>query len=154
MCMLFTYLLSSHFVGGHEMEVHEHNPGMQQHSEAIPPPAENLATHAPNYNGMMLPVEDFQQGFNPSNGQFLMNGPPPGHRPAGPVLQLAPVSIPDVAMPQNANPIQNDVNLKKETLRLEKDEENPGFHLVAFSFDAAVSGRYAVICLCATDLYV
>ncbi len=25
MCMLFTYLLSSHFVGGHEMEVHEHN---------------------------------------------------------------------------------------------------------------------------------
>jgi hypothetical protein len=31
MCMLFTYLLSSHFVGGHEMEVHEHNPGMQQH---------------------------------------------------------------------------------------------------------------------------
>jgi hypothetical protein len=23
MCMLFTYLLSSHFVGGHEMEVHE-----------------------------------------------------------------------------------------------------------------------------------
>jgi hypothetical protein len=113
-----------------------------------------LNTHAPNSNGMMLPVEDFQQGFNPSNGQFLMNGPPPGHRPAGPVLQLAPVSIPDVAMPQNANTIQNDVNLKKETLRLEKDEENPGFHLVAFSFDATVSGRYAVICLCATDLYV
>jgi hypothetical protein len=25
MCMLFIYLLSSHFVGGHEMEVHEHN---------------------------------------------------------------------------------------------------------------------------------
>jgi hypothetical protein len=25
MCMLLTYLLSSHFVGGHEMEVHEHN---------------------------------------------------------------------------------------------------------------------------------
>ncbi|CAM6058108.1 unnamed protein product [Sphagnum tenellum] len=96
---------------------------------------------------MMLPVEDFQQGFNPSNGQFLMNGPPPGHRPAGPVLQLAPVSIPDVAMPQNANTIQNDVNLKKETLRLEKDEENPGFHLVAFSFDAAVSGSISIFFL-------
>ncbi len=38
--MLFSSLLSSHFVGGHEMEVHEHNPGMQKHSEAIPPPAE------------------------------------------------------------------------------------------------------------------
>ncbi len=25
MCMLFIYLLSSHFVDGHEMEVHEHN---------------------------------------------------------------------------------------------------------------------------------
>ncbi len=123
-------------------------------TDGIPPPAEYPATHAPNYNGMILPVEDFQQGFNPSNGQFLMNGWPPGHRPAGPVLQLAPVSIPDVAMLQKANTIQSDVNLKKETLQLEKDEKNPGFHLVAFSFDATVSGRYAVICLCATDLYV
>jgi E3 ubiquitin-protein ligase MGRN1 len=108
--------------------------------------------YPPNYNGMMPPVQYFQQGFNPSNGQFLMNGPPSGHRPAGPVPQLALASIPDVAEHQKANTIQNDVNLKKATLRLEKDEENPGFHLVAFSFDATVSGRYVVICLCATDL--
>ncbi len=81
-----------------------------------------------------------------------MNGPPSGHRPAGPVPQLVLDSIPDVAEHQKANTIQNDVNLKKATLRLEKDEENPGFHLVAFSFDATVSGRYVVICLCATDL--
>jgi hypothetical protein len=108
--------------------------------------------YPPNYNGMMPPVQYFQQGFNPSNGQLLMNGPPSGHRPAGPVPQLALAGIPDVAEHQKANTIQNDVNLKKATLRLEKDEENPGFHLVAFSFDATVSGRYVVICLCATHL--
>ncbi|CAK9858413.1 unnamed protein product, partial [Sphagnum jensenii] len=150
----------------------QYNPGMQQHSQAIPPPAGYPATHAipppgpapypgpasypghhmpnyypPNYNGMMPPVQYFQQGFNPSNGQFLMNGPPSGHRPAGPVPQLVLPSIPDVAEHQKANTIQNDVNLKKATLRLEKDEENPGFHLVAFSFDATVSGSISIFFL-------
>ncbi|KAF3638079.1 hypothetical protein FXO38_23424 [Capsicum annuum] len=35
----------------------------------------------------------------------------------------------------------NDVNLKKETLRIQPDEENPGKYLVAFDFDATVPGR-------------
>lgn len=38
--------------------------------------------------------------------------------------------------------IRNDVNLKKETLKIEPDEKNPGKYLVAFTFDATVSGRY------------
>lgn len=37
--------------------------------------------------------------------------------------------------------IRNDVNLKKESLRLEPDEENPGSYLVTFTFDATVAGR-------------
>lgn len=43
---------------------------------------------------------------------------------------------------QKAVTIRNDVNLKKETLKLEADEENPGKFLVSFTFDATVAGRY------------
>ncbi|KAJ9181590.1 hypothetical protein P3X46_009706 [Hevea brasiliensis] len=41
--------------------------------------------------------------------------------------------------------IRNDVNLKKESVRLEPDEENPGRFLVAFTFDATVAGSITVI---------
>lgn len=40
--------------------------------------------------------------------------------------------------------IRNDVNLRKETLRLEPDRENPGQLLVSFSFDATVPGRFGL----------
>ncbi|XP_058094439.1 probable E3 ubiquitin-protein ligase LOG2 [Magnolia sinica] len=46
---------------------------------------------------------------------------------------------------QKAVTIRNDVNLKKETLRVEPDEENPGKFLVAFTFDATVDGSVTVI---------
>ncbi|KDP29107.1 hypothetical protein JCGZ_16496 [Jatropha curcas] len=46
---------------------------------------------------------------------------------------------------QKAVTIRNDVNLKKESLRLEPDEENPGKFLVAFTFDATVAGSITVI---------
>ncbi|KAK9124284.1 hypothetical protein Sjap_013886 [Stephania japonica] len=42
---------------------------------------------------------------------------------------------------QKAVTIRNYVNLKKESLRMEADEENPGQFLVAFTLDATVSGR-------------
>ncbi|CAN6875261.1 unnamed protein product, partial [Brassica oleracea] len=41
--------------------------------------------------------------------------------------------------------IRNDTNLKKETLTLEQDPVNPGHLLVAFTFDALVSGRITVV---------
>ncbi|KAL2250617.1 UNVERIFIED_CONTAM: putative E3 ubiquitin-protein ligase LOG2 [Sesamum indicum] len=40
---------------------------------------------------------------------------------------------------QKAVTIRNDVNVKKETLRIEPDEGNPGKHLVTFTFDATVA---------------
>lgn len=43
---------------------------------------------------------------------------------------------------QKAVTIRNDVNLKKETLKVVPDEENPGKFLVTFTFDATVAGRY------------
>ncbi|XP_008791523.1 probable E3 ubiquitin-protein ligase LOG2 [Phoenix dactylifera] len=45
---------------------------------------------------------------------------------------------------QKAVTIRNDVNLKKETLRVEPDEQNPGRFLVAFTFDATVAGSIVV----------
>lgn len=45
---------------------------------------------------------------------------------------------------QKAVTIRNDVNLKKESLRIEPDEQNPGKFLVAFTFDATVAGSIAL----------
>lgn len=98
--------------------------------------------YPPNYNGAMPAPQYFQQGFIPTNGQYLMSVPPPQvYRPQPPPPTPPPARIPEVADHQTAFTIQNDVNLKKATLRLERDEANPGFHLVAFSFDATVPGR-------------
>ncbi|CAK9185136.1 unnamed protein product [Ilex paraguariensis] len=44
---------------------------------------------------------------------------------------------------QKAVTIRNDVNLKKGTLRVEPDGENPGKYLVAFTFDATTAGWYS-----------
>lgn len=61
-----------------------------------------------------------------------------GRYPCGPVMTpLAPYME-----HQKAVTIRNDVNLKKESLRIEPDEENPGRFLVSFTFDATVPGRY------------
>lgn len=53
--------------------------------------------------------------------------------------------VPNISMPyvehQKAVTIRNDVNLKKETLHMEPDDQNPGHFLVAFTFDATVAGR-------------
>lgn len=46
---------------------------------------------------------------------------------------------------QKAVTIRNDVNVKKESLRLEKDEDNPGKFLVSFTFDATVAGSITII---------
>ncbi|KAL8036191.1 hypothetical protein ABFS82_12G140500 [Erythranthe guttata] len=61
-----------------------------------------------------------------------------------PMMPPAPAPAPYVEH-QKAVTIRNDVNLKKETLRIEPDEENPGKHLVSFTFDATVAGSITVV---------
>ncbi|KAG9445560.1 hypothetical protein H6P81_011688 [Aristolochia fimbriata] len=65
----------------------------------------------------------------------------------GPRYPCGPVPPPQTAFVehQKAVTIRNDVNLKKETLRVEPDEDNPGYYLVAFTFDATVAGCITVI---------
>lgn len=43
---------------------------------------------------------------------------------------------------QNAKKIKNDVNVHKDTIRIEVDQNNPDYQLVSFTFDALVDGRY------------
>ncbi|KAG4976929.1 hypothetical protein JHK86_036403 [Glycine max] len=67
------------------------------------------------------------------------------HRTAvDPMWGRYPVAAPPAPAPyvehQKAVTIKNDVNIKKETLRIEPDDENPGRFLVSFTFDATVSG--------------
>ncbi|GAY53343.1 hypothetical protein CUMW_148580 [Citrus unshiu] len=59
--------------------------------------------------------------------------------PCGPMMAPPPPYVEH----QKAVTIRNDVNLKKESLKLEADEENPGKLLVSFTFDATVAGRCA-----------
>lgn len=42
---------------------------------------------------------------------------------------------------QEAKRVKNDVNVHKDTLRLERDEAYPDQHLVSFVFDALFDGR-------------
>ncbi|KAL5063809.1 hypothetical protein RYX36_025546, partial [Vicia faba] len=80
-----------------------------------------------------------------SNHSFI----PHHHRTViGPVYGRYPTP-PQVPAPyvehQKTFTIRNGVNIKKETLRIEADEENPGQFLVKFTFDATVSGSIAVL---------
>ncbi|XP_059313101.1 probable E3 ubiquitin-protein ligase LUL3 [Lycium ferocissimum] len=54
---------------------------------------------------------------------------------------------------QNAKQIKNDVNVHKDTIRLQVDEFNKDFHLVSFTFDALVHGRYLIMFLLALYSY-
>lgn len=69
----------------------------------------------------------------PAPGNWV-NGP----YPYGP----APHPVIPYVEHQKAVTIRNDVNIKKKSLRVEPDEENPGHFLVAFTFDATAPGRY------------
>ncbi|KNA25268.1 hypothetical protein SOVF_007980 [Spinacia oleracea] len=96
-----------------------------------PPPPLPPAMQMP----LPAPYDHHHQGHHHANWTA-------GRYHYGPMIP-APVATPYVEH-QKAVTIRNDVNLKKESLRVEADEENPGKFLVAFTFDATVAGSIAV----------
>ncbi|KAJ7295328.1 hypothetical protein O6H91_Y197400 [Diphasiastrum complanatum] len=106
----------------------------------------------PNYNAAVSSAsipQFYPPNYVPGNGQYLISSTQ-GFRPLLPppaAAQSIVPHIPAVAEHQKANTIRNDVNLKKATLRLEKDEANPGHHLVAFSFDSTLPGSICIFFL-------
>ncbi|KAL0874982.1 hypothetical protein Bca101_024687 [Brassica carinata] len=70
---------------------------------------------------------------------------PPPHKVPATTYQYPTMPPPPYVEYQKPATIRNDVNLRKETLRLQPDPENPGQLLVFFSFDATVPGRITVV---------
>ncbi|GJP84435.1 hypothetical protein CLOP_g14492 [Closterium sp. NIES-67] len=70
------------------------------------------------------------------------HAPPPYQVPVPPMMAMAPPPV--VAEPQQAVTIRNEVNVKRSSLRLQRDPSDPTKHLVAFTFDATVSGSLSV----------
>ncbi|KGN57026.1 probable E3 ubiquitin-protein ligase LUL4 [Cucumis sativus] len=63
--------------------------------------------------------------------------------PMGPPL-LPPPPLPIVEHRQ-AKKVRNDVNVHKDTLKIEVDEQNPDHHLVSFVFDALYDGSITIL---------
>eukprot|EP00270_Netrium_digitus_P007072 TRINITY_DN2049_c0_g2_i1.p1 TRINITY_DN2049_c0_g2~~TRINITY_DN2049_c0_g2_i1.p1 ORF type:complete len:267 (+),score=59.13 TRINITY_DN2049_c0_g2_i1:192-992(+) len=55
-----------------------------------------------------------------------------------------PAPIPRIAGLTKMPEIKNDVNVKRKTLRLERDSTDPHRHLVCFTFNAGVSGSICI----------
>lgn len=75
-------------------------------------------------------------------GGFRPPPPPPPPLPAVPYVDH-----------QNTKKIKNDVNVHKDTIRVHVDEFNKDFHLVSFTFDALVDGRYLIISMLVPFIY-
>lgn len=107
-------------------------PQYYQYPGYYPPPPPAMPVPLP------APYDHHHRGAHPPHVEPGHHGNWVGGRyPCGPVM---PPAAPYVEH-QKAVTIRNDVNLKKESLRIEPDVENPGRFLVAFNFDATVAGR-------------
>ncbi|KAK6778675.1 hypothetical protein RDI58_025393 [Solanum bulbocastanum] len=106
-------------------------------SDPPPPPPPQTEIRA---NGYVFAATPYLSRFphGPSYYQY------PGSYTTPPPPRPPPMPAPYVEH-QKAVTIRNDVNLKKETLRIEPDKKNPGKYLVSFTFDAIVSGSLTVI---------
>uniref|UniRef100_A0A2P2J815 RING-type E3 ubiquitin transferase n=1 Tax=Rhizophora mucronata TaxID=61149 RepID=A0A2P2J815_RHIMU len=78
----------------------------------------------------------FYYGNQAANGWPAIRGPDVG--PAQPIHPAPYVEH------QNAKKVRNDVNVHKDTLRVEIDELNPDNHLVSFVFDALFDGSITI----------
>ncbi|XP_006649760.1 probable E3 ubiquitin-protein ligase LOG2 [Oryza brachyantha] len=120
-----------------------------QYGNYYPPPPPSLQVPLP------APYDHHHRGA--AAGEFPPSAPPhhyhgwpgaSGRQPCG-FQQHMPTPYVEH---QKAITIRNDVNLKKETLRVEPDEECPGRFLVAFTFDATVAGSMTVYFFAKEDL--
>ncbi|GKV19535.1 hypothetical protein SLEP1_g29779 [Rubroshorea leprosula] len=113
-----------------------------------PPPVHNSYYGAP-------PPPPYSCGYsNPTVGRFpyqyhhsyyagQSSGWPAITNPVGLPQQPAPPPPPLVEY-QSAKKVRNDVNVHKDTVKLEVDEENPDDHLVSFVFDALFDGSITI----------
>ncbi|XP_050218581.1 probable E3 ubiquitin-protein ligase LUL4 [Mercurialis annua] len=98
--------------------------------------------HPPNYYSCNYANRiNYQPFYYPNqtngwSGSVRPNGVPPGQQQ---LIEPAPY-----IEHQNAKKVRNDVNVHKDTLRLEIDEQNPDTFLVSFVFDALFDGSITI----------
>ncbi|XP_028775208.1 probable E3 ubiquitin-protein ligase LOG2 [Neltuma alba] len=121
----------------------------------IYPAAPPYPSQYPNSNPP--PYFQYPGYYPPAPTTMLHPQPPPHdhHHRMGPHLPVDPAwmggrypcgpPMPAYVEHQKAVTIRNAVNVKKETLRIEPDEERPGQFLVAFTFDATVAGSITIL---------
>lgn len=91
-----------------------------------------------NYGNPMMGRSNYQPCYANHSNYWTQIRPPV----AAPLLQQQPLLHPPPYVEhQNAKKVRNDVNVHKNTLRLEVDERNPDHFLVSFTFDALFDGR-------------
>ncbi|KAK7261368.1 hypothetical protein RIF29_27677 [Crotalaria pallida] len=99
----------------------------QQHHPPLPPPPNEAVYVAP-------PPPHHQPQPQEEESDVVIIPCGPGSSAVGPCVEH-----------EKAVTIRNDVNIKKETLRMEPDHHNPGDFLVAFTFDATSPGCITVM---------
>lgn len=100
-------------------------------------PAQVSSNYGPSMAMDAFSFSQFQPNFNRGYFGWGAYGPAPPPLP----LQLPPPPPPYVDH-KSARKIKNDVNVHKDTIRIDWDEKNLDSHLISFTFDALVEGRY------------
>ncbi|PSS33898.1 E3 ubiquitin-protein like [Actinidia chinensis var. chinensis] len=110
-----------------------------------PPPPPPIYYYSGGYNACNYPNHMAGRGNFAPYGPYQNNGwaliRPPQPQPL-PQPQQPP---PPYVHHQQAKKVRNDVNVHKDTLRLEVDEQNPDHHLVSFVFDALFDGSFTIL---------
>ncbi|XP_057954962.1 probable E3 ubiquitin-protein ligase LOG2 [Malania oleifera] len=119
-------------------------PHYYQYHGYCPPQSMPLAGSYSHYHRGGSPLPDPVHA-NWGGGQYPYGAVPHSAAPA-------PAPAPPYVEHQKAVTIRNDVNIKKETLRVEPDEKNPTQFLVSFTFDATAAGSITVIFFAKEDV--
>ncbi|KAL8540801.1 hypothetical protein ACS0TY_002134 [Phlomoides rotata] len=127
------------------------------YSTAQPPPQHPYPAHPPYASPRPLPppLPPYNYSYNNSNyysRPFNIVAQYSNYRPYyvpqvsgwGPPAAPPPVQPAPYVDHQSAKKIKNDVNVHKDTIRLQLDESYPDCHLVSFTFDAMVDGSITI----------
>lgn len=119
-------------------------PGPVSYTSYVPPPFQ--PTRFPDYNGTIArPGPRFYQlgGYSGGPQQYALPRPSNTYYCPQSSSAVPPVESSSAAEQQTVR-IHNAVNVQKGTIRLIKDAENPGFYLLAFSYDADSAGSFNI----------
>lgn len=109
-------------------------------ASAAPPYQNPNPNYSDQYPGYCLPPPNTMPPSPPYDHHYPLHSYQLPH-PLIPGSRF-PMMPPHYVEYQKAVTIRNEVNLKKETLSLEPDPENPNRLLVSFTFDATMPGRF------------